>query len=590
MSYSLGSYTLALDQGDPPGKELIGGKAWSIAQMAAMGLNVPPAFVITTSACNDFFQSGGLPPGLINELSAGIRWLEERTERNFGGDRRPLLVSVRSGAPVSMPGMMDTILNLGIDDVTEAALATETGDQSFARDTRRRFLTLYGEIVLKAAVHLDPGKSPAQWIADIRQVSGKQVPEHPSEQLVEAVRAVFESWNSRRARRYREHHGIDDNLGTAVTVQAMVFGNLDERSGTGVLFTRNPLTGASHPYGEFLARAQGEDVVSGRVTPQPLAAMQSVASEALVELLDAARLLESKHGDVQDIEFTLEQGRLYLLQSRAAKRSPEAAVRIAIDMVQEGIIDEAAGIDRVSPEQIRLLLSPRLVGSAPEELLVAKGQGACPGIGIGLAVTDADEAERRASAGEAVVLVRPTTSPADVHGMIAAAAVITEQGGSTSHAAVVGRALGRPCVIGCGVGTSARLEGRIVTVDGRTGRVYEGVLPVDEPDEAANDALVVLRQWAERYAPLKILGSSETPQAGLLDLDAVPGGTDIGRTREILAAHPGIRGAKGAVLASSEGVLAAVAAGLEFIVADRPLPTLIAAAQAGRSLKRMRLL
>ncbi len=588
MARSLGLHTLALDQGEPPAKELIGGKAWSIAQISAMGLNVPPAFVITTNACNVFLQSGALPPGLVEELSTGIGWLEERTGRRFGDDRKPLLVSVRSGAPISMPGMMDTVLNLGIDDVTEAALALETGDPGFARDTRRRFLSLYGEIVLKTAVDLDSKKSAEQWMADISRESGKQVPPRPFDQLCGAVRAVFESWNSRRARRYRAHHGIDDNLGTAVTVQAMVFGNLDNRSGTGVLFSRNPLTGEPHPYGEFLARAQGEDVVSGRFTPQPLATMEGVAAEAFGELLAAARLLEAKHRDVQDIEFTLERGRLYLLQTRTAKRSPEAAVRIAVDMVREGVIDEGAGIDRINPEQVRLLLSPRLVGLAPEEMLVATGDGACPGVGIGLVVSDADEAERRASAGEAVVLARPTTSPSDVHGMIAATAVITEQGGSTSHAAVVTRALGRPCVIGCGAGALAPLEGRIVTVDGRTGRVYDGVLPLERPDEAGNDALVMLRQWAERYAPLKVLAPSEAVKADILDLDAVTGGDDVSRTQQILAAHPGIRGAKGTVLASPDGISAAVAAGLEFIVVEQPLPVLIAAAQVGRNLKNAR--
>ena len=312
-----GPRVLRLDGGVVPQRALIGGKAWSIARMQALGLNVPPAFVITTDACRQCLDDGALPPELHAEIDEGMAWLEAQSGRRFGGGPSPLLVSVRSGAPISMPGMMDTVLNLGINDATQALLGRECGDDAFAADTRRRFRDLYSGIVLKA------------------QDGEGVIPDDVRAQLHGAIEAVFRSWNSRRARRYRDHHGIAHTLGTAVTVQAMVFGNMDERSGTGVLFSRNPLSGDAAPYGEYLARAQGEDVVSGQHTPLPLASMGDENAAALLALLDAAKLLEREAGDAQDIEFTVERGTLYLLQTRVAKRSPRAAVRIAVDMVRE---------------------------------------------------------------------------------------------------------------------------------------------------------------------------------------------------------------------------------------------------------------
>ncbi|MGD0188313.1 MAG: pyruvate, phosphate dikinase [Roseiarcus sp.] len=581
MTVQFGAWTLGLDGGEAPSRELIGGKAWSVARMQTLGLTVPPAFVVTTRACAAYLSGAALPDGLEEEISAGIAWLEIRTQRRFGHGPRPLLVSVRSGAPISMPGMMDTVLNLGINDVTEAALAAECDDPQFARDTHRRFLDLYGHIVLKTGdLGLAVGEDPARWRAAIAGVVGAPAPEDATEQLRGAVRAVFESWNSRRARRYRQHHGIPDTLGTAVTVQAMVFGNVDDRSGTGVLFSRNPLSGEPTPYGEYLPRAQGEDVVSGKFTPKPLSTLRVSMPEVHQALLAAARKLEEAGRDVQDIEFTIERGRLYLLQSRGAKLAPHAAVRIAVDLVREGLIDEAGALQRVTPDQVRILLSPHLnENTIAAAKVLAAGEGASPGVGIGVVVRDSDEAERRAHAGEAVILARPTTSPDDLHGMIAARAVVTEHGGSTSHAAVVGRALGLPCVVGCGAGSLAALTGKTITVDGRSGKVFEGALSIEAPDENDNELLATLAEWAVPRARLKVVAPSAAGALDAIDLSGLDAAADPARIGEALIAFKGAKGARGGAIASDEGVRAAIAVGLEFIVADPVLPPLLAAAR-----------
>lgn len=571
-----------LDGKDLPSRDLIGGKAWSIAHIRSLGLSVPPAFVITTKACTAFLETGDFPPDLEAELVMSMASLEADTGRSFGHGPRPLLVSVRSGSPISMPGMMDTVLNLGMTDVTENALALECGDENFAKDTHRRFLHLYGEIVLKAQLPRLPREdSPAQWRQAIREATGSAVPEDVMAQLRSAIRAVFESWNSRRAKRYREHHGISHALGTAVTIQAMVFGNLDARSGTGVLFSRNPLSGDPAPFGEYLPRAQGEDVVSGKFTPKPLSTMQESVPDAMYALLNAAKVLEQSNKDVQDIEFTVEQGRLFLLQARTAKLAPQAAVRTAVDMVSEGLVDPATALQRITPERIRILLAPRLPEGADEVAeLLARGEGACPGVGIGVVVTDSEEAERRAADGDVVVLARPTTSPDDLHGMIASSAVITEEGGSTSHSAVVSRALGIPCVVGCGVGSLSALAGKTVTVDGQRGRIFAGALEIVVPDERADRHLAELTRWAKALSPLKVLRPSEAPPAGVADLNHIDAAVDPQQIGRVLADLPGIQGASGGAIASEEGVRAAIAAGLAFIVAEPILPALLAAVQA----------
>lgn len=571
-----------LDGSEALSKQLIGGKAHSIARIKALGLNVPPAFVVTTQAHAAFLESGSFPAALIDELRAGIAWLEARTGRLFGKGPNPLLVSVRSGAAISMPGMMDTILNVGITDETEAALAAECNDAAFAHDTHRRFAQLYGSVVLKADIgELDGGAGTVRWRELIREVSGKDLPRDAFGQLTGAVAAVFESWNARRAKRYREHQGIAHNLGTAVTIQAMVFGNLDELSGTGVLFSRNPSTGDVDPFGEYLAQAQGEDVVSGQFTPEPLSTMARIVPDAFAELMSASRILEREERQVQDIEFTVERGQLYLLQARAAKLAPRAAVRTAIQMAKEGLIDIRGAIDRIPSDRIRLLMSPVIreeVRSGAIQL--ARGEAACPGVGIGRIVTDSDEAERRAAAGEAVVLARPTTSPHDVHGMIAATAVITEEGGATSHAAVVSRALGKPCVVGCGTGRLRDLSGRLVTVDGQAGQIFDGPIDVIVPDDRSDEELAQLADWARSLAPIRVLAPTLAPDEGLLDLTHVAGAEDAANLPDILARHVGKKGAVGGAITSDEGVRAGIAAGLEYIVADPVLPSLLAAAQA----------
>ena len=574
-------YTLILDGSAQPDRELVGGKAWSLARMRRLGLNVPPAFVLTTPTCAAFHAAGNrLPEGAMREVREGIAWIEARTGRRFGGAAAPLLVAVRSGAPVSMPGMMDTVLNLGINAATERALATESGSIRFARDTHRRFCELFARIVLRADVDaLAPDAEPDAWHAAIAACGRGAVPADPEAQLEAAIRAVFESWNSRRARKYRQHHGISDAIGTAVTVQAMVFGNTDERSGTGVLFSRNPLTGSRGPYGEYLARAQGEDVVSGSHTPLPLEALATALPAVHAELLRAANVLEQENGDMQDIEFTVERGSLFLLQSRAAKRSPAAAVQVAVDMVHEGRIGIDEALARISAEQVRLLLRPRLaVGVDVERAIVlARGEAASPGVGAGSVVGDADSAEALHAQGRSVILARPTTSPEDLHGMLVASAIVTERGGATSHAAVVGRQLGVPCVVGCGDDTVMRHVGTTVTVDGSGGRIFAGAMPVERPREDNDPALREVRKWALPRSPLRVYRCGELVPGGLVDLDTLDGGTDADALAALLS---GARGAAGSVLDTDDGVRAAVEAGIEFIVVRDVLPALLAAIAA----------
>ncbi|NKQ52462.1 pyruvate, phosphate dikinase [Amycolatopsis sp. K13G38] len=557
-----------------PSRELVGGKAWSLWRMRSLGLRVPPAFVVTTEACAAYFERDELPEGLTDELTTGIRLLERELGRTFGGGERPLLVSVRSGAAISMPGMMDTILDLGCNSEVEAALAAETGDAEFAAEVHRRFTGFYGRLVLGCTEDLDELADTGAVRAAIAEDVGEAVPEDPWEQLHAAVAAVFRSSRSRRAMAYRKHYGIPEDLGTAVTIQAMVFGNLDDDSGTGVLFTRSPIDGTREPYGEYLPRGQGEDVVSGRVTPKPLSHLAQRWPRVHAELIAAADCLDREGRDAQDIEFTVQNDELFLLQSRPAKRTARAAVRIAVALVDEGVLEPGEAVTRVTAEQVRTLLRPEIAAGAGEKAeVLACGVGASPGVATGV-VVDTPEA---AQANPGCVLVRKSTSPDDVHGMIAASAVVTEQGGATSHAAVVSRALDTSCVVGCGAGTVDALVGRTVTVDGGSGVVYAGELPTSAVDESEDDDLRRLTQWAQRATSVTV---TTTGAAGPV-FDADSEAADLGE--QLPAIPPGTKTVRGAVFCTPEGVRAALDAGVDVIVTPHRLPVLLAAIAHQRS-------
>jgi pyruvate, orthophosphate dikinase len=574
---------IVLDGTTLPDRDLIGGKAWSIARMTGLGLRVPPAFVIPIDECIRYHENGRtIEDQLWDDVMSGVRAIEESTGRRLGDPHNPLLVSVRSGAAISMPGMMDTVLNLGITDEVEHGLAHLTGDAGYARDTHARFCHQFGDIVLKA--DLDPyvaGPTADEVRAVVADDVGETIPDDPYAQLRAAISAVFDSWTSARARSYRKHWGISDVGGTAVTVQAMVFGNLGDHSGTGVLFTRNPLSGEATPYGEWLPGGQGDDVVGGTHAVQDLSTLATTMPEVHSELIEWATILENEHREVQDVEFTVESGRLYLLQTRTAKRSPDAAVRIASDLVDERFIDPATALQRVTPEQVASVLLPTLAEETVAQLTpAATGEPACPGVAVGIGVVDPDEAERRAHAGESIVLVRPTTSPNDVHGMIAAVAVVTDLGGSTSHAAVVTRALGRPSVVGVGDGVAESLEGKVLTVDGASGRVYEGELPLQATRIEDHPGLARLSGWAAERCPITVETSGEVLDLDIqgIGLDAETGRVDVEALKTgLTAAQQPVRGS---VLNTAEGVLALLDSDVTSVVADPALPLQLRIIQA----------
>src|SRR5215203_4313801 len=485
-----GRFVFGFDEPSDGGRELLGGKGIGLAEMTQLGVPVPAGFTITTDACRAYMACGGeMPEGLEQEIDEHLTRLEETTGRRFGDPENPLLVSVRSGAAVSMPGMMDTILNVGLND--EAA----AGGERFVLDSYRRLIQMYGEIVDHVDAHrfsdaLDENDLPAT-VAAFKRIyedeSGRKFPQDAKEQLGRAVRAVFESWNTPRAKAYRRHNRIPDDLGTAVNVVQMVFGNKGEQSGTGVAFTRDPSTGEPGLYGEFLADAQGEDVVAGIRTPEPMAAMQKALPDAFEQLIDTMRRLEEHYKDMQDIEFTVEDGSLYLLQTRSAKRTAAAALKSAVDMVGEDLISREDAVVRIDPGQLDQLLHPMIDPTAELEV-VAQGLNASPGAASGKIVFDADTAAEKDGAGEDVILVRWETTPDDIHGMIAAQGILTAHGGMTSHAAVVARGMGKPCVAGCeglsvdnaakkaSIGGHELGEDDVITIDGGTGRVFLGAV------------------------------------------------------------------------------------------------------------------
>jgi pyruvate,orthophosphate dikinase len=536
-------YVYDLAEGNASMKALLGGKGAGVAEMLRIGVPVPDGFTVTTAACvQATAQAGNWPDGLWDQVLDALHRLEQRTGRVLGSAERPLLVSVRSGAVVSMPGMMDTILNLGIGEQSVQALAAESGNPRFAWDAYRRFISMYGEVVegvqayvyedALTALKKDRGVSQdtelstedlQQLVQTFRRLSrehiGEDLPADPVEQLRRAVDAVFRSWLNPRAAVYRRANNIPDDLGTAVNVMQMVFGNRGETSATGVCFTRNPSTGAKELYGEFLTNAQGEDVVAGIRTPRPLAEMREVLPQAYQQLLDTMARLESHYGDMQDIEFTVEDGTLYLLQTRTGKRTAQAAIRIATDLVAEGVIDRTEALRRIEPAQLDQLLHPAIDPHAKGEPLTT-GLNASPGAAVGGVVFDAQTAEARGRAGERVVLVRWETTPDDIAGVIAAQGVLTAHGGMTSHAAVVARGMGKPCVAGAPdvhIDVAARtvtIDGRVlhegdeITLDGSTGEVFAGALPLVPPQVNKDFGTVV--GWADEIRRMGVRANADT--------------------------------------------------------------------------------
>jgi pyruvate, orthophosphate dikinase len=542
-SRPVGRYVYSFDEAAPGGRELLGGKGIGLAEMTQLGIPVPAGFTITTDACRAYMAEGDVPTGLEDEAAEHVAKLEERAGKRFGDPDDPLLVSVRSGAAISMPGMMDTILNLGLNDVAVEGLARTTGNARFARDSYRRLIQMYGEVVdgvdahrlEQALAELKSKRGVAQdtdLTADdlgelietfkriYRDGTGEDFPQDPREQLRRAVRAVFDSWDTPRANVYRRAHGIPDDLGTAVNVVQMVFGNKGDDCGTGVCFTRDPSTGEQGVYGEFLANAQGEDVVAGIRTPEPLEAMKSRLPDAYEELLETMRRLEQHYRDMQDIEFTVEEGRLFLLQTRAAKRTAAAALKAAVDMVDEELISREDAVGRIDPAQLDQLLHPMLDPQATYDV-AATGLNASPGAASGKIVFHADTAAARGEH-EPVILVRWETTPDDIHGMIAAKGILTVHGGMTSHAAVVARGMGKPCVAGCEglsidlkartatVGSHTLAEGDELTIDGGTGRVIVGPVRLVPPQ--INEDFQTVLGWADEIRRLKVRANADNPE------------------------------------------------------------------------------
>jgi pyruvate, orthophosphate dikinase len=524
-------------------KDVLGGKGAGLAEMTNLGIPVPPGFTIAASLCLTYLETRQFPPWLRSQVETSLQRLEAATNRHFGGKDRPLLLSVRSGAAVSMPGMMETILNLGLNETTVAGLTKESGNAQFAWDSYRRFVVMYSIVVLdlsKAAFEdmLETRKKKAGVTRDIdlpavemqalvkefkahaEQESGRPFPDDPMEQLWGAIAAVFESWNTRRAIDYRKLHDIPDTMGTAVNVVTMVFGNLGDDSGTGVAFTRDPSTGERRLYGEYLINAQGEDVVSGSRNVEDIARLKDDMPPAFAELDRIARILERHFRDLQDMEFTIERGKLFMLQTRRGQRSGHAAVRIACEMVAEGLIDEKEAVARIPPNDLNQLLHPTIDGDSQVDLLTT-GLPASPGAASGTVVFDADLAEQLSRKGEAVILVRRETSPEDFHGMVAAKGVLTARGGMTSHAAVVARGLGKPCVASAqslevseehrkfAVNGRSINQGEWITIDGGSGKVFAGKATLKAPELSGN--FTQLLEWADKVRNLGVRVNADTP-------------------------------------------------------------------------------
>lgn len=579
-------------------KELLGGKGANLAEMASIGLPVPPGFTITTDVCGVFYENDKqLPAGLKAQVEASLQEIGQIVGAEYGSVEKPLLVSVRSGARVSMPGMMDTVLNLGLNDETVEGLAQRSNDRRFAYDSYRRFIQMYASVVLEVEHDLfedileryknlngfdrDTELAADDW-AEIIDLYKQCVTEHHGapfptdvyEQLWGAITAVFLSWHSRRAATYRSLHDIEDGWGTAVNVQAMVFGNMGENSATGVAFTRNPSTGENELYGEFLVNAQGEDVVAGIRTPQSLTiaakgnggedelpSLEEVMPKAFAEFKEIVERLESHYRDCQDIEFTIEDGTLWMLQTRSGKRTTGAAIKMAVDMVDEGLISKEEAVLRISPQSLDQLLHPTLNPDAERQVL-ARGLPASPGAAAGIIVFDADEAEKLAGQGEAVILVRVETSPEDIHGMHAARGILTARGGMTSHAAVVARGMGRPCVSGAGslridakaktlrIGKETLQAGDKLTIDGSTGEVLRGEHPMRQAEMTGDFAN--LMQWADETRRMKVRANAETARETEQALKFGAEGIGLCRTEHMFFETSRITAVREMILASEE--------------------------------------
>ncbi len=571
-------------------KDVLGSKGANLAEMTNLGIPVPPGFTISAQLCTAYVTTGKLPEPLGGEIEQAMRRLESVTGRKFGGDRSPLLVSVRSGAAVSMPGMMDTILNLGLNDRTAAALAAEADNPVFAHDSYRRFIQMYSNVVLgtkHASGSEDPFEAALDSLKHTRRVArdtdltpedlerlvetfkeivaqrhGHVFPDDPWDQLWRAIEAVFRSWQTKRAADYRRVNHIPDDLGTAVNVVAMVFGNMGDDSGTGVAFTRDPSTGERRLYGEFLMNAQGEDVVAGIRDPEPIDQMAERLPDAYTEFRGICETLEQHYRDLQDIEFTVERGKLYILQTRTATRTAAAAVRVAVEMLNDGLIDRQTAVGRVDPDQLNQLLHPTVDPKAQPDVLTV-GLPASPGAAVGQVVFDADRAAELGQAGEQVILVRRETSPDDFHGMAAAAAILTARGGMTSHAAVVARGMGTCCVVGateldvnetertCDVNGRSIREGDWLTLDGSSGRVILGKTPLVEP--SPGDDFKTLMSWADQYRLLRVRTNADTPADAQRARDFGAEGIGLCRTEHMFFEGERIHAVREMIVARNRG-------------------------------------
>ncbi len=543
-------------------KDVVGNKGAQLGEMTGIDIPVPSGFVITTKACINYLKKKEIPDSLKKEILSELKALEKKTKREFGSSENPLLVSIRSGAPVSMPGMMDTILNLGLNDKTAKSLARESSNEWFAYDTHRRFLQMFGSVVLginekkfdnalerrkkEEKVKTDQEisvKGLKKVIEDYKEIA--VIPDDPREQLFMAVEAVFRSWNNRRARTYRKYQGLPDDVGTAVVVQMMVFGNLDDKSGTGVSFTRNPSTGEKKLYGEFLVNAQGEDIVSGKRTPQPVKSLKKVFPKMYGELVKISNKLEKHYRNMQDMEFTIQHGKLYILQTRTGKRTAMAAIKIAVDMVNEKLVTRREALMRISTDDIEKVLHP-IIGPGEKYEVIAKGLDASPGAASGEIVFDPEKASLLGKKGKKIILVREETTPDDIHGITASQGVLTARGGITSHAAVVARGLGKPCVSGCDnliideekgrcrIGNISFEEGDMLTIDGSAGAVIKGAVALVPPKfTKETDKLL---SWADKVRKLGVRANAATVEGAKMARKRGAEGIGLCRTERMFNA------------------------------------------------------